>query len=475
MGCLGKCNCGCCLSSSEIEEIAESVDIEFPNEFVTNHEFENSACCWSASRLTGYTGYSYSLPYLVQTSVIDESAQVSVKITESQKTPASGVQVLTTLEGRCLLIRDEEFPPEDICSTEINCGTVLKTSQDIQRVYAAIGFRTEEIKVAVHKELMVCEEGGPTECRYIVECAVRFSVIQGGYVYSSFTYTTEFSDEFTCCERLDCGTEKPSHDTDFGDDPTEVPPWSYGNPETVWMLRYKTYDSIEDIPEEITFTDSDVNVCTTARCLEGGQFILYAYEPDPFEIEGNSIATIPFDHYCSHCIDLGIVCFPSLDDKPCSRPSIPTFPCDCEDSEERFDANNLSVAGIGGVQNTSFNAIVGEYNGRCTDTPCHQLSPIDFFTSIFDCTGTIEDPGKCYLAATQDNQSVYPGVNIEDRNICNWWDCQDCYFTGYDPVIPPHQSKFSTVDSYSFDHTFTPGTGGGISLVFPTVVIRFNR
>jgi hypothetical protein len=472
MGCLGKCNCGCCLSPSEIEEIAESVDIEFPNEFVTNHEFVNSVCCWSASRLTGNTGFSYSLPYLVQTSVIDESAQVSVKITESQKIAASGVTVLPTLEGRCLIIRDEEFPPGDICSEEINCGTVLKTSQDIQRVYAAIGFRTEEIKVAVHKELMVCEEGGPTECRFIVECAVRFSVIQGGYVYSSFTYTNEFSDEFTCCERLDCGTEKPTHDTDFGDDPTAVPPWSYGNPETVWMLRYKTYDSIEDIPEEITFTDSDVNACTTARCLEGGQFVVYVYEPEPFEVEGNTLAEIPFTHDCSYCIDLGIVCFPSLDNKPCSRPSPPPFPCDCEDPEERFESNNLSVGGLGGVQNTSFNAIVGEYNGRCTDAPCHSIIPVQLFVTL-DCVGTIADPGSCFAANQETGQTSYPGVDIADRNICNWWDCQDCYFSGYDPVVPPHQAKFSTVDSYSFDHTFTPGTGGGISLVFPTVVIRF--
>jgi hypothetical protein len=126
------------------------------------------------------------------------------------------------------------------------------------------------------------------------------------------------------------------------------------------------------------------------------------------------------------------------------------------------------------VLNTSFNAIVGEYNGRCTDEPCHKLSEAQFFTTL-DCIGTIEDPGFCYSANQDTGQESYPGVNLADRNICNWWDCQDCYFSGYDPVVPPHQEKFSTVDSYSFDHTFTPGSGGGISLIFPTVVIRFIR
>ena len=473
MGCFGQCNCGCCLSESEIAEIADTVDIEFPNDFVTNHEFTNSGCCWSASRLTGYTAFSYATPYLVQTSQIDESAQVSVKITESQKIAASGVQVLSTAEGFCLLLIDETFPPSDICSTEINCGTVLKTGQAISKVYATIGFRIEEVKVAVHKELMICESGGPTECRYIVECAVRFAVIIGGYLYDSNTYTTDFSNEFTCCERLNCGTEKPAHDTDQGDDPTH-PDWSYGNPQDVWLLRYKTYDSIGDIPSEITFTDADINACTTAKCLEGGQFVLYEFDDEPFDVEGNTLEAVSFEHTCNHCMDLGIVCFPSLDNKPCSRFPNPPFPCDCEDPEERFAANNLSVGGTGGSLSTSFNAIVGSFAGLVSGSPCHKLSSTDFNTSIFDCTGDINNPGKCYTAATQNNQGSYPGVDIADRNLCNWWDCQDCYTTGADPVVPPHQEKFSTVDSYSFDHTFTPGTGGGISLVFPTVVIRFN-
>ena len=473
MGCFGQCNCGCCLSESEIAEIADTVDIEFPNDFVTNHEFTNSGCCWSASRLTGYTAFSYATPYLVQTSQIDESAQVSVKITESQKIAASGVQVLSTAEGFCLIIIEETFPPGDICSTEINCGTVLKTGQAISKAYGTIGFRIEEIKVAVHKELMICESGGPTECRYIVECAVRFAVIIGGYLYDSNTYTTDFSNEFTCCERLNCGTEKPAHDTDHGDDPTH-PDWSFGNPQDVWLLRYKTYDSIGDIPSEITFTDADINACTTAKCLEGGQFVLYEFDDEPFDVEGNTLEAVSFEHTCNHCMDLGIVCSPSLDNQPCARFPQPPFPCDCEDPEERFAANNLSVGGTGGSLSTSFNAIVGSFAGLVSGSPCHKLSSTDFNTSIFDCTGDINNPGKCYTAATQNNQGSYPGVDIADRNLCNWWDCQDCYTTGADPVVPPHQEKFSTVDSYSFDHTFTPGTGGGISLVFPTVVIRFN-
>ena len=473
MGCFGQCNCGCCLSESEIAEIADTVDIEFPNDFVTNHEFTNSGCCWSASRLTGYTAFSYATPYLVQTSQIDESAQVSVKITESQKIAASGVQVLTTAEGFCLLLIDETFPPSDICSTEINCGTVLKTGQAISKVYGTIGFRIEEIKVAVHKELMICESGGPTECRYIVECAVRFAVIIGGYLYDSNTYTTDFSNEFTCCERLNCGTEKPAHDTDHGDDPTH-PDWSYGEPQDVWMLRYKTYDSIGDIPSEITFTDADINACTTAKCLEGGQFVLYEFDDEPFDVEGNTLEAVSFEHTCNHCMDLEIVCRPTLDNQPCSRFPNPPFPCDCEDPEERFAANNLSVGGTGGSLSTSFNAIVGSFAGLVSGSPCHRLTEIDFNTSILDCVGDINNPGKCYTANTENFQNSYPGVDIADRNICNWWDCQDCYTTGADPVVPPHQEKFSTVDSYSFSHTFTPGTGGGISLVFPTVVIRFN-
>jgi hypothetical protein len=240
------------------------------------------------------------------------------------------------------------------------------------------------------------------------------------------------------------------------------------------MLRYKTYDSIGDIPAEITFTNADTNACTTAKCLEGGQFVLYEFDDEPFDVEGNTLEAVSFEHTCNHCMDLGIVCRPTLDNQPCSRFPNPPFPCDCEDSDTRFAANNLSVGGTGGSLSTSFNAIVGNFAGIVSGSPCHKLTEVDFNTSIFDCTGDINNPGKCYTAATENFQDSYPGVDIADRNICNWWDCQDCYTTGADPVVPPHQEKFSTVDSYSFDHTFTPGTGGGISLVFPTVVIRFN-
>lgn len=473
MGCFGKCNCGCCLSESELEQIALSVDIEFPSEFVTNHEFTQAGCCWSASRLTGYTEYAYSLPYLVQTSTIDESAQVSTKITQSKKIAHNSFTIFTDDQGFCLISDTILPPPADICSDEVNCGTVLKESQDIQKVYAAVKFRTEEIKVSVHKELMICEPNGPTECRYIVECAVRFSIAMGGYLYSSYTYTTDFSDEFTCCERLDCGTEKPSHNEDLGDDPTDTGPgkWAYGEPADFWLLRYKTYDAIEDIPEEITFTDADVNTCTTAVCLDGGQFLVFEFPDEPFDVEGNSIAEVPFTHFCLYCMDYGIACSPSLDNQPCSRPNNPPFPCDCEDFDDRFSANNLSQKGTGGTLNTSFNAIVGTYNGRCDDSPCHKLTEPELFTSTFECP-----PGSIIDGCTVEGGApAYPGVFIADRTICNWWECQDCYFTGYDPVVPPYQEKFSTVDAYSFDHTFTPGTGAGIEIEFPTVVIRFNR
>ena len=474
MGCFGKCNCGCCLSESELDQIALTVEIDFG--VVTTHEFTQADCCWSASELTGYTDYAYTQAYLVQTSTIDESAQVSTKITQSKKIAYTGWTIFIDDDGFCILSETQVPPPADICSEEVNCGTVLKTSQDIEKVYAAIAYRVEEVKVAVHKALMICEPNGPTECRYLVECAVRFSIATGGYLYSSYTYTNAFSNEFTCCERLDCGTEKPTHDEDFSDDPTDIGPgkWAYGNPTDYWMLRYKTYDAIEDIPDEITFTDADINTCTTAVCLNGGQYLVFDFEAEPFDVEGNSIAEVPFTHFCEYCLDYGIVCSPTLNDQPCVRPTNPPFPCDCEDGT-RFDANNLSQKGTGGSLDTSFNAIVGTFPGRCDDSPCHKLTEPDFYTSILDCVGTAEDPGKCYSAYHDNGQNSYPGVMIADRTICNWWECQDCYFTGADPVVPPYQEKFSTVDAYSFNHTFLPGTGAGVEITFPTVIIRFNR
>lgn len=478
MACFGKCNCGCCLGSSDLANIADTIKIDFPASDPLNRELVQSDCCWSANRPTGYTDYLY-LTNLVQEYTANESVQISVKIIESQKIPLNTpATVSANGEGDCQLFFDDPMPSaESVCNEEVNCGTVLKEAEYIERVYAGIGYFIKDIKVSIHKELMVCEENGPTECKYIVECAVLFEVVEGGYLYISHTLNLTHTDEFQCCSRINCETEKLTHDEDFGDEPGNLDHWSYGAPGELWMVRYKVYDDIADIPDTITFLDSDINVCNTSTCQPATDSLCFFTEAEDINGTPGIVQSVPLLYTCLYCIDFEMICFPSLDDYPCGRGFPPPFPCDCDPNAlTRFDANNLSQLGqtFGGFS-TSYNTLLSTALQLFDGSPCHVLPNPDFYTPL-DCIGTNLNPGQCYDANLETGQNAYPGVDVADRTICNWWDCQDCYFTGHDPAVPPYQYKMHNIDSYSFSDNWNPyPQDPNICIPFPAITVRLNR
>lgn len=469
MGCFGKCGCGCCITAGEIADIADLLTIEFPAEFTTEHTLTGSGCCWSASRLTGYTGYSY-LTTEVERITANESIQVSTIIIESQKV-AIGTPPTVFIQpgtGNCILVIEDEFVDgETVCTTDVNCGTVLKEAEYKERLFFAVGYNIQEVKVSVHKELMVCTEGGEAICRFIVECAVRVRVSQGAYRYESHTVDLTYSDEFTCCRRKTCETEKLTHDTVFNSLPDDASHWSFGNETDYWLVRYKTYANLADIPDTITFADGDANVCQTATCQEATPTLCYYPQPNIIPFTPGTLANADFEYSCIYCQDLGIECFPSLDGVACGNPN--TLPNDCEHNDDRFDLNNLSGPNTALSITVDYQVMTSVALQLIDDSPCHELTLQTFpYGTCLDC----DQDGNC------DGQEGYPGVDVADRNICNWWECQDCYVTGYDPAVAPYQAKYSTVDSYSFSQSgieFPSPSSSEVCIPFPTVVVRFTR
>jgi hypothetical protein len=475
MGCLGKCGCGCCITAGEVADIADSVTIEFPAEFSTEHALTGSGCCWSASRLTGYTGRSY-LTTEVERITANETIQVSTIIIESQKVaigspPTVFVQPGT---GNCILTYTTDFEDGDtVCSNDVNCGTVLKEAEYKERLFFAVGYNIQEVKVSVHKELMACTEGGEAICRFIVECAVRIRVSQGAYRYESHTIDLTYSDEFTCCRRKTCETEKLTHDPIYNSLPEGLGHWSFGNETDYWIVRYKTYANLADIPATITFANGDANVCQTTTCQEATATLCYYPQPNIIPFTPGTLADGSFQYDCEYCLNLGIRCFPSLDGVACSNPN--TLPTDCAyNAADRFDSNSLSVSGGSTSIEVNYQELATVALQLINGSTCHELTPPPFFTCL-DCN----QDGAC------DSQATYPGVDVADsisnnafRNICNWWECQDCYFTGYDPIVAPYQAKYSTVDTYSFSQSgiqFPSPSASQVCIPFPTVIVRFAR
>jgi hypothetical protein len=92
---------------------------------------------------------------------------------------------------------------------------------------------------------------------------------------------------------------------------------------------------------------------------------------------------------------------------------------------------------------------------------CHQLKDQNINTTQ-DCPPSCQSP------------DTYPGVDIDDRTECNWWDCSSC-IAGEDPIVMPYQNRGPTVDAYSFSQSINYLTGNyRICVPFPPVTVTLN-
>lgn len=492
MGCFGKCNCGCCLAPGELASIASSVDIDWfpvgyapgdpPADSTTNVPFVSNECCHTAKWIRGTCcAYAYECQKALEY-IAEESITVSNKIIESERYVLNpGATVGQTAEGACFFIYDEPFlSADDICDTEVNCGTVTKTYAVRETMYDAVGYDFNEVRVSIYKRDIVCTEGQPAECKVIVEVAQSVDVILGGSLQVSVEKTKTTSDVFECCEEIpDCYNEK-EHDPEINcDDVEDNTKFSFGANGRFWLVKYKVYDDIDEIPTEITFDAEDpawpcgrIAFCgpdpgtPEADMLDGD--ICFSFAFDIPNMEGGSITQVPYSYSCAYCLDLGVPCvidnggFPvrGLEGYSCNDSQFPGVDCICDHpgfAGQNSSGPALAMPGIGEVFNTVSNSVFVDASG------CFRLiyegAPQTWSN---DCEFCFPDFG---------GQRAVPESL---RTICTYWDCVDCWLTLHDPIVAPYQDKIATVDAYSFTQSTPVINTSPICIQFRPTKITLN-
>lgn len=488
MACFGKCNCGCCLTPGELASIASSVDIDWypvgytpgdpPTDSTSNVPFISDDCCHTAKWVRGdCCGYSYECQKALEY-IAEESITVSNKIIESEKYVLNpGATVGQSAEGWCIFIYDEPLlSADDVCDTEINCGTVTKTYAVRETMYDAVGYDFNEVRVSIYKRDIVCTEGQPAECKVIVEVAQSIDVILGGSLQVSVERTKTTSDVFECCEEIpDCFDEK-EHDPEITcEDVADNTKFSFGNNARYWLIKYKVYDDIDEIPTEITFDAEDpawpcgrIAFCgpdpgTPEEDMLDGD-ICFAFSFDIPNNEGGSITQVAFSFSCFYCLDIGVPCRPDGGGDPitgCLAPPFPLKPCLCD--HPGFAGQNMSgpasaMPGLGETYNTVTNSVFVDASG------CFQL--------IYEGAPQIW-PNDCEQCQG-DELTAQPAVPESLRTICTYWDCPECFLTFNDPAVAPYQNKIATVDAYSFTQSTPVINTSPICIQFRPTKITLN-
>ena len=482
MSCFGKCNCGCCLTPGELASIASSVDIDFdyPGDTQNDVAFISNECCHTAKWIRGTCcQYAYECQKALEY-IAEESITVSNKIIQSEKLVLNpGATVGQSAEGWCFLVYDEPFPSaDDVCDTEVNCGTVEKTFAVRETIYDAVGYDFNEVRVSIYKRDIVCTEGQPAECKVIVEVAQSVDVILGGSLQVSVARTKTTSDVFECCEEIpDCFDEK-THDPEINcDDVEDNTKFSFGANGRYWLVKYKVYDDIDEIPAEITFDAIDpawpcgrIAFCgpdpgTPDQYISGDE-LCFAFSFEVPDNQGGSITQVAFSFSCLYCLDLGVPCRADgtgVDGYPCNFPPNPPRPCLCD--HPGFAGQNVSgpasaMPGLGETYNTVSNAVFLDASG------CFRL--------IYEGAPQIW-PNECPNCDLFDpNQWSQPAVPESLRTICTYWDCPECALTWNDPAVAPYQDKIATVDAYSFTQSTPVYNQSPICIPFRPTKITLN-
>lgn len=489
MACFGKCNCGCCLTPGELASIASSVDIDWypvnytpgdpPADSTTSVAFISDDCCHTAKWIRGTCcGYSYECKKALEY-IAEESITVSNKIIETEKLVLNpGATVGQNANGECIFTYDEPFPSaNDICDTEINCGTVTKTYAVRETIYDAVGYDFNEVRVSIYKRDIVCTEGQPAECKVIVEVAQSVDVILGGSLQTSVERTKTTSDVFECCEEIPGCFDEKEHDPEITcEDVSDNTKFSFGNNARYWLIMYKVYDDIDEIPQEITF-DPDVDIAwPCGRIAFCGpdpgtpeenmldDDICFSFAFDIPDNEGGNITQVAFSFSCLYCLDLGIPCKEGgrgVAGYDCVAPVGDPVVCLCDHpgwAGQNISGPGIAMPGLGETYNTVSNAVFLDATG------CFRL----INEGVADIWPN-ECPECDPLYPEQDTQ---PAVPESLRTICNYWDCPDCYRFFYDPAVAPYQDKIATVDAYSFTQSTPVINTSPICIQFrPTKII----
>lgn len=457
MACFGSCGCEpCCMTPSELAEIASSIEIDiYSEDYPTSSEpidstsgsFTSSGCCHVFTWVRN-PGFSYDCKKTAQL-VVDESITISTKLvkTKTHNMDPPMTVIASEIEGDCIFDNwwQDYLPPpaDDLCDEVVNCGTVTKTAQKKIQIWSAVGYSRKEFRVAIHKTNLTCEAGQPPECKYIVEAAQGIDVFLLGNLHESLSKTKSTADVHACCDEIAECWQTASHSPEPTCEQAANLTNGWGGGATVryWIVKYKVYDTLEDIPSEIVFDSTDGWPCDEfAFCTveaenisEDGLCFQFTGTIDPYE--GGEIYTIAFIYNCGFCLSMGVECLGNgslvAENEPfvCfTRRGLGNSDCDNAGFPDRFVGR---TAGAGSITATGISTLF--YSVRNSVF----VSPEGCFEYPYQITGCQPDP--------------------PDRDACNFYDCPDCIGANYDGWILPYQFKMHTVDAYSFSQG--PGTG----------------
>ena len=455
---IGKCCCGdCCLSAAEFNAAFATIKIDS-----TAATISNNGCCNYASKIINdaptqywceqYWGYQYT-----------ESATIQQRVIKTQKING-GSWVLDGF-GICPVGYQPPQTPTSACEDVRDCGKTERTIHEYGQAWGVIKGKLKEIRVAIFQSNLSCN-GGAKACKYVVQCSARFSLQIGqGSRYEKVRGTIKTT-QSPCCEETPVGGQSIGGDYEQYDyhescdkpDIYEVdPPFNcetspsiqYGGSSDYWQSRYKIYDTLDDIPSTINFTDDDVINCIfqPSPCGNGDQELCFNFY-GPTKTYRTPLTPKKFFFYrsCVACWNVN-------------------FPCN-------------TCGGVRLVPGVSYGANYWRYNGK---TASHFALGSDL---IYDVIAIFENGGgdfddTCHRFKPLLFNSPGPSeAQIEaDVNNCHWWDCVDCIYTGSDPIVPPYQIKLPNVTQYSLTQSYDEGIDAitKVCIPFPSVNVQILK
>lgn len=473
MACFGSCGCeACCMSASELAEIASGVEIEIyaedypaysPPIDSSSASMTSDGCChvatWERNPPFSYTCRK------TRALTVDTSVTVSTKITKTKThvMSPSSTALASNIEGDCVLQNPpwEYFPPEgaaSLCDDVYNCGTAALVVQRKEQLWGGLGYRRPIFKVAIHKLNLTCTEGQSAECKYVVEVAQGIDVSTYGNTYTSTSRTSTTSNIHPCCtEVIECDRSNP-----HGPEPNcnemegNENGWAGGLiVNRYWIVKYKVFDTLEDMPSEMIFDADDgwpcdkFTFCTYDGPLVSGDDLCFEFTGSLDPYEAGEVYTIAFMYNCGFCLDTGVECLGNSVLETTNEPflcvsdrGIGNAACDNSGFPNRYVGRNYGY---------------GALTGDGVSTVFYGLRDAPFIVVTGGCFEYLYDNSNCK-------------PDPPDRNECNWYDCADCYGSNSDGPLLPYQFKLHTVDAYSFNQTF-----GGFDVDSSPICIPFLR
>lgn len=464
MGCFGKCGCEeCCMSDAELADIASSVTIQHTIYNQTT-VFSEGDCCHVAE-IGDPDDYGFSCHAFVTNDIrVNESITVRSSFYRSQTyIPATPIETC--------VIEDFFASPDfsEVCGDLGNCASTTKTYAEIEKIAGFVRWKYGRTRASILKRIIQCPEYEQPQCKYIVECSVEVFYQTGGLRKKSVTKNATTGSGDGCCHPSSGWTIIPGDNSDNppGSDcywnqtqaepsfdcTTDQSDVSWGALTSLWLRKFKVYDTAEDIPSVINLTNSDTSGCTYEPCQDGeDEFCINIIGDNLDPAVGGNIVTVVTQTSCGYCIQTEPLCFSSectpLEDSYCS--------CD---PNKAFRHNNVQGIATGFDSFAYVNNPYAVSNGVCMYP---RLVDYTATTNYGDCDGCLIPPLML----------VGEGVPPSERTECNWFDCMNC-LGGDDPFIPRIQPKQNTVDAYSFSSSADEFVDT-YCIPFPSVTLTLN-